>query len=239
MVRKAFHSYARYWLETFRLARYGEDDLEEMVEAVGFDLIAKALRHGRGMVAITAHFGFYDLGLAWVGAHGYRVSTVAEVLKPRALFEWFAGERESRGWYVIPASPGSAALRRLLGTLRRGEIICLVGDRDLSRRGVSVCLFGEETTMPAGPSLMLAKTGAPLLLAGIHQIGPRRYRLEFNELAYERTGDETVDIPVIAQRIADAVEELVRRAPEQWHLFSTNWPSDEPHLPPRGRPGRR
>jgi KDO2-lipid IV(A) lauroyltransferase len=102
-----------------------------------------------------------------------------------------------------------------------------------------VRLFGEETTMPAGPSLMLAKTGAPLLLAGIHQIGPRRYRLEFNELAYERTGDETVDIPVIAQRIADAVEELVRRAPEQWHLFSTNWPSDEPHLPPRGRPGRR
>lgn len=24
-------------------------------------------------------------------------------------------------------------------------------------------------------------------------------------------------------------------APEQWHLFSTNWPSDEPHLRPRGR----
>jgi hypothetical protein len=52
---------------------------------------------------------------------------------------------------------------------------------------------------------------------------------------YELTGDEQADISAVARVTAEALEKLVRAAPEQWHLFSTNWPSDEPHLKPRGR----
>ncbi|MTA40097.1 MAG: hypothetical protein F2560_03555 [Actinobacteria bacterium] len=28
------------------------------------------------------------------------------------------------------------------------------------------------------------------------------------------------------QAIAHELEELIRRAPEQWHMFQPNWPSD-------------
>src|SRR5438552_655088 len=54
-------------------------------------------------------------------------------------------------------------------------------------------------------------------------------------IPYERTGDENADLSTIAQAIASGLEEVIRKAPEQYHLFSTNWPSDEPDLPPRGR----
>ena len=30
----------------------------------------------------------------------------------------------------------------------------------------------------------------------------------------------------VTQLIADDLEMLIRRAPEQWHLFQPNWPSD-------------
>lgn len=232
-VREAFHSYARYWLETFRGPRFSNAELLEMVVPENHRVFEEALAEGRGVIIVTAHFGFYDLGVAWFGAKGYRTSTVAEVLRPRALFEWLAEKRRVGGMPVIPARPSDEARRRLMEVVGRGEAVALVAERDLGRRGIWVELFGERTTIPAFPSLLVVRTGAPLLAAGIYSV-EKGYRIAFERIAYELAGDEQRDTEQIAQKIADAVERLVELAPEQWHLFSTNWPSDEPGLPPRG-----
>jgi phosphatidylinositol dimannoside acyltransferase len=42
----------------------------------------------------------------------------------------------------------------------------------------------------------------------------------------DRQGRLRDDIAVITQRLADEFEELIRAAPEQWHLLQPNWPSD-------------
>jgi KDO2-lipid IV(A) lauroyltransferase len=34
------------------------------------------------------------------------------------------------------------------------------------------------------------------------------------------------DVHRLTQDMAHALEELIRLAPEQWHLFQPNWPSD-------------
>lgn len=233
VVHDAFLSYARYWLETFRAGRYGREELLAMVDSPNLEFFESVLSRGEGVIVVTAHFGFYDLGVSWVGVKGYPVTTVAEVLRPRALFEWFAAVRERRGFRVVPSSPGRQAWRALLGALRRAEAVAIVADRDIARGGVWVELFGEPTTVPKGPALLALRTGAPLLSGAIYSTG-RRYVMEFDEIPYVATGDEARDLPAVAQAIARAVERVVRKAPEQWHLFSTNWPSDEPHLPARG-----
>jgi KDO2-lipid IV(A) lauroyltransferase len=35
------------------------------------------------------------------------------------------------------------------------------------------------------------------------------------------------DVKRVTQDLAYELEQFVRRAPEQWHLFQPNWPSDE------------
>ncbi|MGH2771449.1 MAG: phosphatidylinositol mannoside acyltransferase [Actinomycetota bacterium] len=237
-VREGFHSYARYWLETFRLGRYSAEELLAMVDPIGVELLEAALGQGRGVVLVGAHFGFYDIAVAWGGVKGYPVTSVGEVLRPRALFEWFVAERQRRGQIRILASkPGAQALRRLLEALDQGRAVVLVSERDLGRRGVWVRFFGEKTTFPVGPGWLVSRSGAPLLIVGIYSVG-KRYRLELEEIPYELSGEQSRDVPVISQAIARGLERLIRKAPEQWHLFSTNWPSDEPHLPPRGNPRR-
>ncbi|HEY2666052.1 MAG TPA: phosphatidylinositol mannoside acyltransferase [Actinomycetota bacterium] len=235
LVKGAYLSYARYWLETFRLGRYSRQELLDMVDGVNVEIIDRAVGGRTGLLAVLPHFGFYDLLGAWAGANEYPLTTVAEVLKPRALYEWFAAIRERRGIHILPARPGAQTLRGLLKVLADGEIVALVADRDLSRRGIWVDYFGERTTAPVGPALLAARTGVPLAAVALYQTGPERFRCEVTSIPYERTGDETIDLPTIAQAIAAALEEVVRKAPEQYHLFSTNWPSDEPGLPPRGR----
>jgi KDO2-lipid IV(A) lauroyltransferase len=34
------------------------------------------------------------------------------------------------------------------------------------------------------------------------------------------------DIRLATQRLTVRIEELIRKEPEQWHLFQPNWPSD-------------
>lgn len=237
VVREAFASYARYWLETFRLGRYSSEELLSMVEPVGdsVQVMQEAIDEGKGVLLITPHLGFYDLGVAWVGLQGWQFTTVAEVLRPKALFEWFAQIRGRYGMKVIPARNGRSVRERLGYVLDAGEGVGLVSDRDLGRRGIWVEFFGERTTLPASPALLLVRKKVPLIAGSVIQRGDL-YRVRFERVPYELTGDEDVDVPAIAQLTAYALEELIREAPEQWHLFSRNWPSDEPDLPPRGRP---
>jgi KDO2-lipid IV(A) lauroyltransferase len=41
-----------------------------------------------------------------------------------------------------------------------------------------------------------------------------------------RTGTLRDDVTRVTQLIARDLELLIRRAPDQWHLFQPNWPSD-------------
>lgn len=242
LVHDAYRSYARYWLETFRLGRYRREEILAMVDAVNASLVDEAIASRSGLLVILPHFGFYDLLGAWAGASNYPLTTVAEVLKPRVLFQWFADIRERTGMKILPARPGTQALRNLLKALNQGEIVALVADRDLGRRGIWVTYFGERTTAPVGPALLAARTGVPMVSVAFYAVepgdGPRpevRFRCEIEPIPYQRTGEERADIEAIAQVIATALEDVVRKAPAQYHLFSTNWPADEPDLPPRGR----
>ncbi len=236
VVKAAFGSYAEYWLETFRLGRYSHDELLGMVEPVGDSVavIEDAIAAGKGAVVITPHLGFYDLGVAWVGAKGWAFTTVAEVLRPKALFEWFARIRQRHGLTVLPARDGKSVRVRLGEVLDAGGTVALVSDRDLGRRGIWVTFFGERTTFPASPTLLVVQKKVPLIAGSITKHGSG-FRLQFENVPYVLTGDEQADISAVAQVTADAIERMVRAAPEQWHLFSTNWPSDERHLRPRGR----
>ena len=50
-------------------------------------------------------------------------------------------------------------------------------------------------------------------------------------LEVERQGKLRDDVARITQDLADELEVLIRRAPDQWHLMQPNWPSDHEELP--------
>jgi hypothetical protein len=39
-------------------------------------------------------------------------------------------------------------------------------------------------------------------------------------------GKLRADVTALTEKLAGELEVLIRRAPEQWHLFQPNWPSD-------------
>ncbi|MCZ7526161.1 MAG: hypothetical protein M5U14_07155 [Acidimicrobiia bacterium] len=152
------------------------------------------------------------------------------------MLEWFAGVRRALGMEIVVL--GRSAAADVLGALKRGRVVALLCDRDLTGDGVDVEFFGERTTLPAGPATLALRTGAPLVPAAVY-FAPRggHRAVVCPPVPAERLGRLRDDVARVTQDLAGRFEELIRAAPEQWHLFQPNWPSDR--LPPGGHRSER
>jgi lauroyl/myristoyl acyltransferase len=125
--RQAMRSYARYWLEAFRLPVMPAGRLAAGMRDTGHLRAAfEYLAAGRGVVFALPHMGNYDLAGAWVIAQGAgSITTVAERLKPESVYDRFVAFREGLGVEVLPASGGtSSAFGILAQRLRAGKLVC-------------------------------------------------------------------------------------------------------------------
>jgi len=243
--RRAYLNYARYWFEGARLPRLAPDVVADrmMVES-GWEHLVQGMAAGNGVILALPHVGSWEWGGAWLALQGYPMTSVAEPIEPPEMYDWFVSQREEMGLRIIPLGPDASP--HLLRTLRQGGLVGLLCDRDIAGNGVEVELFGERTTMPAGPAALALRTGAPLLPTVVYS-GPGKDHTAVIRppLDLTRTDRLRVDIARITQDIARDFEAFIRRAPEQWHLFQPNWPSDlkparpgDAPAPDVGRPAR-
>ncbi|MCC5953555.1 MAG: phosphatidylinositol mannoside acyltransferase [Acidimicrobiia bacterium] len=231
-VRRAFAGYGRYWVESFRLPTLTPEQIDAGLSYVGYAHIRRSIEQGVGPIVVLPHLGGWEWAAFWLTqVAGHRVTAVVERLDPPELFDFFAEFRRSLGMNVVPLGP--TAGREVIEGIRRGDVICLVTDRDLDGKGVAVEFFGETTTLPAGPATLAFRTGAPLLPSAIFFAPPGtsgHLAVVEEAIPVERHGSLREDIARVTQDVARRLELLVRAAPEQWHLMQPNWPSDHEAL---------
>lgn len=225
-VKRSFDSYARYYVESFRLPTLSSRAVNAGFTVEGYEQIPEALAHGKGVILALPHLGGWEWAGRWLIERGYEMTVVVEPIEPPELFEWFADLRQKLGMTVVPLGPRVATT--VLKALRENQVVCLLCDRDLDRNGVPVDFFGERTTLPAGPATLGLRTGATVFPVGVYFTD--RYNghhaVVRPPLPTERQGGLREDVARVTQVLATELEYLIRRAPEQWHLFQPNWPSD-------------
>jgi KDO2-lipid IV(A) lauroyltransferase len=225
-VHAGLRSYARYWMETFRLERMDPEEVSRsaLATTVGLEHIKRGMEQGRGVILALPHSGNWDVaGVSMVHLYG-GFTTVVERLRPESLYRRFVEYREAIGFEVLPlGSPNVSGVLR--DRLRAGRMVCLLADRDLSRSGVPVTFFGEPTTMPGGPAMLAALTGADLLPVHMsyldggwaQHIGPPVV------LPAGRLSDR---VRLGTQALADAFAERIARSPADWHMLQPLWSAD-------------
>ena len=88
----------------------------------------------------------------------------------------------------------------------------------------------ERRAFLAGGAATLAlRTGAALLPVVVYSAPGNWHCGEVHApLDTTRRGSLRDDVARLTQELADVFEILIRRHPEQWHLYQPNWPSDQP-----------
>ena len=225
-VQGAFDSYAKYYVESFRLPSMSKRAVRAGFTIEGFEHIPAAIERGNGVILALPHLGGWEWAGRWLIEQGYKMTVVVEAIEPPELFDWFVELRQNLGMTVVPLGPSVAST--VMKALRRNEVVCLLSDRDIDRTGVPVEFFGEQTTLPAGPAMLSLRTGAAVLPCACYftERHNGHHAVVRPALQIDRVGGLREDVARGTQLLAHELELLIRKAPEQWHLMQPNWPSD-------------
>ncbi|MFF5078873.1 phosphatidylinositol mannoside acyltransferase [Actinoplanes sp. NPDC000266] len=225
LVRDGLRSYARYWMEAFRLPTLSRQQVIDgfHISPEHYDWLKTAMADGKGVVLALPHTGNWDAAAAWVVSNGWPMVTVAERLKPEGVYRQFMAYREKLGMEVVPLTGGRRApLDVLAERLQQGFAVCLLSDRDLSRSGVEVNFFGGRTKMPAGPAILAIRTGAPLYGVDLSFTGTQTVAV-LRRVIPPAEGPLDVRVKQTTQALADAYAEGIAEHPQDWHMLQKLW----------------
>jgi KDO2-lipid IV(A) lauroyltransferase len=216
--REAFQSYARYWFDSFDVVGWSDERIQGSFVLEGEEHLRRAVDTRTGAITVSPHMGNWDATGRMMKARGIPVASVAERLRPEALFRLFRDHRAALGMRIVGLGESGTG-RRLAEALREGTIVALLADRDITGRGIEVEMFGRSRRLPVGPALLSLTTGAPLLPVAQFETPEGWHVIVHPPIAFEPTGDRRADAEALTRIVAGWFERTISAAPSQWHAF--------------------
>ncbi len=219
VARRSFRNYVKYMVDFLRQPHLKGQEIDAACISTGWKYVEEARQRGKGVMLISPHFGNWDGAATVFTAHGYKLVSVAKDFEPPELNELVQGARRGKGIQIFSLKDAG---RGLLSALKNNGMVVLLLDSPLRNEGVVVNFFGQPVRMASGPGTLVYRTGATVMMGYIvRQPGNQTYYgcWEPELKDYELTGEHDHDIQVITQSIANSLEKLVRRHPDQWYMF--------------------
>lgn len=170
-VRNYFRNHYVDRLLIFIFPRFGLQEVERLVELDGLEHLDKALKRGKGVVLVHAHFGPVHLPLVALARLGYRMKQIG--LPSDEGLSWIgrnvAFRLRLRYEAKIPAEiiMADGFLRSAFRWLHDNGVIMITGDGSGTERRVGrhevFSFFGQKVMFPLGPAILAEKTGATIL----------------------------------------------------------------------------
>lgn len=170
------------------------------------------LRAENGAVLAMPHFGNWDMSASGALAIGLPVTTVMGPVVSDFFTTLVAWSRLRKGLELY--TPERAA-RGLLRALRSRRVVALMADVPEAGPTVTVPYCGGSVLFSAAPARLAQSTSRPLLPMACWRAGAG-WIVEVCAPVPIAVGD---DETAIMERVAAALEPIVRRHPEQWYPF--------------------
>lgn len=229
LARRIYGTYAEFVIELMRLPSLPTDEPTRLVRAGGergedsFVALFEQLRaEDRGLIAVSAHIGSIELLAGAFALRGLPTYGLADDTGYPELFEEMNVMRRRWGIEIIPWRN----LRRVFQALRQPAILGLVVDWGYRSDGIPVRMFGEWTALPAGPAMLAAKTGAAIVPVVCRRMSDGTYEASHYD-PIEVADTSPAEMQRATQAIADALEDMIATAPEQWYTFKPVWPQTQ------------
>ena len=224
-VARHIHCFAATILDRVFLLSGRFDQLEIRIH--NLEVLLERARDGRGCILLGSHLGSFEVLRALaVKQSDLRVKVLMYPNHNQTITRLLDALDPAVAETVIPLGTPDVLLR-LHEALEDHSMVGILGDRVTANdRQVSCRFLGAEARFPAGPVLIAAATGAPVVLFfGLYR-GGRRYDVHFELLAERIQIDRQQRMPAAqawTQRYVERLEFHARAAPYNWFNFYDFW----------------
>lgn len=211
--REVFRNFGRYLVEFFTMHQAPEPS----VDVEGWQHLNDARRSRQGLIVLTGHLGNWELGAVVLKRLGLPMTVVALPHEDAGIDALFNDQRRRCGIPVIPLGPSAA--RQSLRCLRDGGAIGILGDREFGHNGVPTPMFHRQLTLPAGPAVLSARSGSPLLPMFLLRTGPAAFRLCIEPPIAPPHAPARAAVRSLVLAYGRVLERFITQCPEQWLIF--------------------
>jgi Kdo2-lipid IVA lauroyltransferase/acyltransferase len=227
VARASYANLGRVFVEGALLGRIGVQGLLSMVDQVdGWEHIEAARAGGRGIIALAAHLGNWELGGNYLPARGIQTVAVVRHMS-NSLFERLVTEaRRSIGMDVMF---DDESVRQVPRALRENRLVGLLADHGAAGLASTfVPFFGRMAKTARGPAVFAMRFGAPMVLVTFVRQSSGKYRMIIEPIPARDTGDREADVDAIMLDYTQRLEHWIRQYPEQYFWQHNRWK----HQPP-------
>lgn len=205
------------WVQMPRMLRYGG-----FVRLHKFDIFDRELAKGKGLIAVIAHQGNWEIGGLGVCLAGYPLHSLARPLDNEYIDRWVTQFRTSTGQRIIPKYN---ALQEMIRVLKSNGILVIQADQDAKQMGVLANFFGRPASTIRSPGLLSLKYGAPIVPVEVYREGSVTHAVASDPIYPADYKGRPDAVKAMTQAFTARFEEFVRRHPDQWSWIHRRWKS--------------
>lgn len=223
IMKKSFQNLGKGLIEILNFQDLNEGEINALVTIEGEEYLKEAEAEGNGTILITGHIGNWELMAAVLSVRGYPLHVIAAPLYDPRIDEWIVRLRARFDIETISrGSPSSS--KKILGVLRKKEVLGLLIDQDTQANGVFVNFFNKKAYTPGGAAQLALKSGATTLMCFVIRLPNNRHRVTIEKpMALTQTGDHQKDVEVNTARFTSRIEEHIKQYPDQWVWMHRRW----------------
>ncbi|MDH7600886.1 MAG: lysophospholipid acyltransferase family protein [Armatimonadota bacterium] len=220
LAREVFKHFARESLQFFRLISMTREEVDRLVEVEGLENLDAALAKGKGCIAVTAHYGNWELLARKLVILGYPVNVIARDSDDPGMTGIATRIRETAGYKVFDKDqPIIGAFRRL----KNNEILGILPDQN-DFQGIPITFFNRPAATATGPAFLSIRSGAPIVPLFARRLPDKRYKLViYPQIEFVPSGNQEEDIRTLTFLLTAAIEQEIRSNPSQWLWLHDRW----------------
>ena len=209
--------------EFCHMSGYALERANQFIRYEGLENYLAAQRRGQGVLILTGHLGAWELSSFYHSLAGHPMSMIIRRLDNSWIDRLVNDIRTQHGNRVLPKDDFA---RGLIAAMRAGDTVGVLMDTNMTPpQGVFVDFFGRAACTASGVARVALRTGAAVLPGFlVWEPAEKRYVLHFlPELQLIDTGDSEADAIANTQLFTTALENVIRRYPEQWLWVHRRW----------------
>ena len=180
------------------------------------DVLAAILAKKRGIVALTAHTGNWDLMAAFFIRQGLRLSTVGREARSPSLQRLLTEIRSGYGVQTLWRAERET-VRRMIGELNGGHVVAALIDQDTRVASLMSPFLGLPAKTPSTMVDLARKHSALIVASFVFRTGFIRYRVFLHEIDAQLPTQQVLD------RYHQLLGEHLQSFPEQWVWMHKRW----------------
>ncbi len=221
-----------------KIPRMASEEIFDLIsDVVGEEHLESALEKEKGVILLSMHTIFNEIGFIWLAIKGYQAYHVIEYVdQARKEIQYIERIYSEKGAkfirYEVPFKVKigtkeflfkSNTIKEVFSQLQKNRIVSMLPDLNSQHntKGVYVQMFGKPTYVNYAPMLIARKTRAALIPAVTIKTNDNNFKVVIHpEIEIQKEQNKKDEYRNNMQRYMDFVESFVLQYPDQytWHF---------------------